>query len=441
MNTASPTSVVPFWHRLGDISRYPLQSGAMLNVALFTGLRLFDLLPLGFIPSTIISMFLWMGILKYAVEVLVQTADGRLNAPEFNPSVSESQAWNQIKLQILLWIILIGGAFIVGMFLGTAAALIWAGFVLIAIPGATITLAMTNNLWASLNPSGWIELMRAFGWPYFAVAGLCALYQLGGANAAGFASKIPFLPSFVTFLLAWFLTHYVLIATFHLMGYLVYQYADRIGHEVRREVGPTKLRNLRADPDQSLIDEVEALVTDGRGDEAATLLRDHIASRGGTVLLHDLYRKLQKARQDNAALLQHAQVYLPSLLAQDNEKRAVEVLQESYALDANFSADIADDTHRLAARASQLGQHQIALKLIAGFHKRWPKHRDIARNYLFAAKLLTDKLNREDQARALLAQVKTMYPDNALIPEIDQYLGFLDALAKNAAPKREPASS
>jgi len=62
-------------------------------------------------------------------------------------------------------------------------------FVAIAIPGATITLAMTNNLWASLNPAGWIELMSAFGWPYFAVAAMCALYQLGGANAQA-ASRI-----------------------------------------------------------------------------------------------------------------------------------------------------------------------------------------------------------------------------------------------------------
>ena len=438
MNTASNPAVVPFWRRLGAISKYPLQSGAMLNVALFTGLRLFDLLPLGFIPSTIISMFLWMGILKYAVEVLVQTADGRLSAPEFNPSVSESQAWNQVKLQILLWIMLIGGAYLVGMFLGGIAALVWGAFVLIAMPGATITLAMTNNLWASLNPAGWIELMRAFGWPYFAVAGFCALYQLGGANAAGFASRIPFLPGFVTFLFAWFITHYVLIATFHLMGYLVYQYADRIGHEVRTDALPVKLRNVRDDPDQGLIDEAEAMVTDGRGEEAATLLRNHIVARGGTVVLHDFYRNLQKARQDNPALLHHATLYVPSLVAQNNDKRAIEVLGEAYALDANFSAEVADETLRLATRAAQLGQYQTGLKLIAGFHKRWPKHKDIARNYLFAAKLLTEKLNREDQARALLVQTRTAYPNDALIPEVDAYLGFLDSLASTSLQKRRP---
>lgn len=430
MTTPATPHVQPFWQRLGAISKYPLQSGAFLTVLLFTGLRFFEWMLSGvsWIGSVIVSLFLWMGVLKYAVEALVQTAHGKLDAPELSRSVSESQAWDQIKLQILLWLMLFFGAILFGILLGPIGALLWGGFVVLAMPGATITLALTNNLWGSLNPKGWIELMGAFGWPYFAVAVLCGVYQLSAANAQAFA--LPFLPGVVGYLFAWFLTHYVLIATFHLMGYLVYQYADRVGHEVKRDEAPAKLRNLRADPDQGLVDEAEALVQDGRPDEAAAMLREHIGSRGGTVLLHDHYRKLLKAQQDQAELLRHAQIYLPALLAQDNLKRALEVLQESYALDAQFSTDIADDTHRLASRASQFGQHQLALRLIAGFHKRWPKHKDIARNYLLAAKLLTDKLNREDQAAQLLTQLKALRPDDELMPEIDAQLAFLASLAR-----------
>jgi tetratricopeptide (TPR) repeat protein len=427
-NTAS-SDVQPFWQRLGAISRYPLQSGAFLTVLLFTGLRFFEWMLPG-IPGRVVGLFLWMGVLKYAVEALVQTAHGQLEAPDFTRSVSESQAWNQIKLQILLWLMLFVGVLLFGVLLGPIGALAWGAFVVLAMPGATITLALTDNLWASLNPSGWIELMSAFGWPYFAVALLCGVYQLSGANAQAFA--LPFLPGVVGYLFAWFITHYVLIATFHLMGYLVLQYADRVGHEVKRDAAPAKLRNLRADPDQGLVDEAQALVQDGRPDEAAAMLREHIASRGATPLLHDHYRTLLKAQQDQAQLLSHAQVYVPVLLAQDNLKRALEVLQEVFALDPAFSADIADDTHRLANRATQLGQHQLALKLIAGFHKRWPKHKDIARNYLLAAKILTDKLNREDQAAQLLTQLKAFRPDDPLMPEIDAQLAFLASLARTS---------
>lgn len=435
MSTPTP-HVVPFWQRLGPISRYPLQSGALLHVLLFTALRLADL-ALGGIAGLIVSAFLWMGILKYAVEVLVQTAHGRLDAPEFNPSVSDSQAWDQVKLQILLWIMLVAGSFGFGVLLGGAAALAWAALVVLAIPGATITLAMTNNLWAALNPKSWIELMAAFGWPYFAVALLAGLYQLSAANAQSIA--LPYLPTIIGFLLSWFLTHYVLVSTFHLMGYLVLQYADRVGHEVKRNDVPAKLASRHADPDQPLIDATEAMVQDGRADEAAQAMRTHIATRGGTVPLHEHYRKLLKAKQDSAELLRHAQGYVQVLLAQDNVKRAFEILQEAFALDAEFRADIADDIHRLAQRASQLGLHPLALKLIAGFHQRWPKHPDIARNYLFAAKLLTDKLHREDQARALLTQLKALRPDDALMPEIDAQLALLATLA--ATTKRVPASS
>lgn len=433
MSTPAAHTVVPFWHRLGDISKYPLQSGAITNVILFTVLRIADLLPLG-IAGLVVSAVLWAGILKYAAEVLVQTAHGRLDAPEYSMQVGESQAWDQIKLQILLWLMMFVGMLVLAAFVGPGPAQLWVLFVAIAIPGATITLAMTNNLWAALNPAGWIELMSAFGWPYFVVAAMCALYQLGGANAQAFAEALPFMPSFVTYLFTWFITHYVLVATFHLMGYLVYQYADRIGHEVKRDEAPAKLRKLHQDPDQGLVDEAEALVQDGRADDAVKLLDGHIASRGGTVLVHDHYRKLLKATQDNGALIRHTLGYVQVLLAQDNLKRALELMQEGYALDPAFAPDIADDIHRLAQRASQTGQHPLALKLIAGFHKRWPKHKDIARNYLFAAKLMTDKLNREEQALQLLTQLKAFRPDDALMPEIDAQIQFLQSLASAAKP-------
>lgn len=434
MNTPAEHQVVPFWHRLGEISKYPLQSGAITNVLLFTALRLADLLPLGWVGGSVVSLVLWAGILKYAAEVLVQTAHGRLEAPEYSMQVGESQAWDQIKLQILLWLMMFIGMAVLAAFVGPGPALLWVLFVAIAIPGATITLAMTNNLWASLNPAGWIELMGAFGWPYFAVAALCALYQVSGANAQAFAAAIPFVPSIVTFVFTWFITHYVLVATFHLMGYLVYQYADRIGHEIKRDEAPAKLRKLHQDPDQGLVDEAEALVQDGRADEAAKLISEHIATRGGTVLVHEHYRKLLKATQDTPGLQKHALGYVQVLLAQDNLKRAIELIQEGYALDPGFAPDIADDIHRLAQRASQVGQHALALKLVAGFHKRWPKHPDIARNYLFAAKLMTDKLNREDQALQLLTQLKAFRPDDELMPEIDAQIQLLQSLVRRAKP-------
>ena len=109
---------------------------------------------------------------------------------------------------------------------------------------------------------------------------------------------------------------------------------------------------------------------------------------------------------------------------------SVETWRARVLLDPNFAPDIADDVHRLAQRASQVGLHPLALKLVSGFHKRWPKHQDIARNYLFAAKLMTDKLNREDQALQLLTQLKAFRPDDVLMPEIDAQIQLLQSLVR-----------
>ena len=60
--------------------------------------------------------------------------------------------------------------------------------------------------------------------------------------------------------------------------------------------------------------------------------------------------------------------------------------------------------------------------------------KDIARNYLFAAKVMTDKLNREEQALQLLTQLKAFRPDDALMPEIDAQIQLLQSLARGAKP-------
>jgi hypothetical protein len=46
------------------------------------------------------------------------------------------------------------------------------------------------------------------------------------------------------------------------------------------------------------------------------------------------------------------------------------------------------------------------LNLLGGFHKRFRNHADIARNYLLAAKIMAERMNKEMQARALPEQIK-----------------------------------
>jgi hypothetical protein len=120
-------------------------------------------------------------------------------------------------------------------------------------------------------------------------------------------------------------------------------------------------------------------------------------------------------------------------MAHNQDHSALEIARDAYTLDAGFSLDKAEDVTRLGAAAAAAGQSQLALDILGGFHKRFRNHADIARNYLLAAKIMAERVNKEMQARALLQQIKIVLPNDPLIPDVDAYLAFLDKLAATPA--------
>ncbi len=88
-------------------------------------------------------------------------------------------------------------------------------------------------------------------------------------------------------------------------------------------------------------------------------------------------------RQDgDKTELRRTEKDIPVLLAQNQDRRAIDVARECQLLDPAFALDKAEDVTRLAHGAADAGQTQIALGLLAGFHKRFRNHPDIGRNYL-----------------------------------------------------------
>jgi len=125
------------------------------------------------------------------------------------------------------------------------------------------------------------------------------------------------------------------------------------------------------------------------------------------------------------------------LLAFNQDHSALDVARDCLTIDPTFTLDKAEDVTRLATASAAAGRSQLALQLLTGFHKRFRNHADIARNYLLAAKIMAERLNKEMQARALLEQIKIVLPEDPLIPEVDAYIAFLDKLA--TTPTKPPS--
>ncbi|HEY0230913.1 MAG TPA: DUF4013 domain-containing protein [Dokdonella sp.] len=426
MTTTNEEAIVPFWERLREISLYPAHPAALTTIAALALSQLVvGYLPFGFF----IGLIVWVALYKYAFECLRASANGRLEPPEIGFDVGDELGRQQILLQLVFIILGIVFFAVLGPFLGVLALLVL-GF---AYPAATMSLAMEESLPGALNPGKWFAICTRFGWPYLAVVLLCLVIFISQAYAQSLVASV--LPGFLATLITAFISDYAIVATFHLMGYLIYQYHDEVGYTPMPPLAA--LRTAADDPDQVLLDEAAELLRDGYPEEATDHLGTQIRARGGSDAMHTQYRKLLALSGRRDEQLRHGREWISILLAQDKDRKAMEVARECLALDAAFQPAQAEQITHLAAKAADASSTDLALQLVSGFHKRYPKHRDIPQNYLLAAKLLAERKGKDTEARALLDQLVRAYPEHPLAADIKDYRLFLDKLAapgKPAAP-------
>jgi len=423
MNTPA-AAITPFWQRLDEIALYPSRPASLITLIVLSLVKVLTLLP-STVGSLLIGLLVLAALYKFCFEVLRASADGKLEPPEGGLELRESVGWGAIGMQVVLFLICLVAFAVGGLFLGVVVT----GLVVLALPGVWMSYAMDGNFSHALNPSTWIEIMTRIPAGYFAAYGLMIVIAFCELNAKSLVAGL--FPSVVGVPLLFFVSGYALVACFHLMGYVIYQYQDMLGYE------PEEVATLKRpdDVDQEILDDAATLVDEGESAMAIEMLRGHLAERGASEAVHQQYRKLLRQANDNTTLIRHGYEYLAMLLAQDKDKAAVELVRECFELDATFAPQEAEWVTRLAARAAQLGHTPVSLRLLQGFAKRFPKSPDIPTNYVLAAKLLSERMGKDAEARALLVQIKAAFPQHELTPKIDGMLAMLDKL------ETRPASS
>jgi tetratricopeptide (TPR) repeat protein len=420
---AVPVAIVPFWERLPGVMLYPAHASAMATIVLLALGRLVLLFPFF---GIFIFLALVAAMYRYGFECLRSTADGYLQPPDV--SSGSNIGWKFIGLILILFVV----AAIVMAKLGPLPGLILLLFFGIALPGAIMTLAMEESLVEALNPLKWIAIMTGVGWPYLAVVGLCLAISYNEGYATHAVGRL--LPLPVALVVMGIISNYALVMTFHLMGYLLYQYHEELGFvpaaaQLERPAD-------KADPTQASLDEVGALVRDGKLEEAIERTRALLRGHGAGPAVHAQYRKLLRAAGDKAALLEHGRDSIGNLIDHEEDRAAVELLRECQAIDPGFAPATALQVTKLAHMASRQNQPQAALLLVKDFHERFPNSQYVAANYLLAAELLHEHVGKDEEACALLQYLKQTVPNDPLMPEID---AKLQAIERMIAATKKPA--
>lgn len=429
MNSPAPPpteKLPPLRERWPQVFAYAVHPAAASTiVAIAATMVALSLIPLGWL----LGLAAWAGLFKYGFEVLRWTANGRDRPPEISFTVSDEIGLYAVLLLVLIELLL----FLITLFYGPIPALILGVLLMVAMPAVVMILALEEGLARALNPLAWLMLMSRLGNQYFILVGFfCAALITQSFLAVVFRSALPgFVADFITFCIV----NYFLLTTFHLIGSVIYENRDSLGYTGHLELSADV---PYTDPSRSVLDAARTRAATGDTKGAALLLRDELNNNPDQLPLHDEYRHWLRQDDDKPELVAHAKKYIPILLAKEQDRRAMEVTRESQVIDFTFALDDADNITRLAHFAADAGQTQLAMSLLAGFHKRFRNSPDIGRNYLLAAKLWAERMNKEMQARAMLQQIKITMPNDPVIPQVDAYIAFLDKLA--ATSPKAPAT-
>ncbi|MEA9605131.1 hypothetical protein QY702_01410 [Xanthomonas campestris pv. plantaginis] len=386
---AAQAAPAPFWTRIPAIATYPLRGSALYALIALTLCSALLVLP-GILKLVVLGV-LGMATYTYAFDILRHSANGEHDAPRLGYNSFDSAVLRLILLAFALGIVIAAAGVIAGKPGLTVAYLA----VQLLLPGMMIALAIDGSLRRALNPAVSIDMALRIGWPYLAAYGL--LYVIQGSGTAAIFVALKYLPPVVRELTIVVASIWSLFASFHLMGYLVYQYHEELGYAPS---GGVALQ--REDPDQRLLDEAEQFVRDGHSDAAFQALRGAVRSRAVSLAVHELYQRLLRQHHRNDELRDHTRQYINRLLQEKQERRALALQREALDTDPAFAPLLPEQATLLAERAKMAGQYQLATDGLLAAIGAWPRERMLPAWSLDAGLLLAERFGRDVDARMVL---------------------------------------
>jgi hypothetical protein len=379
----------PFWRRIRAIALYPLHGAALWSLIALTLCGLLAMLPA---VGWIIGIVTWLAIYRYAFEILRHTANGHAKSPEHTLEAGDGTVLRLVLLTILLFVPVVATALVTR---SKSLTLLVGLAVVMLQPGCVISLAIDGSLRRALNPMVPLAMATRIGWPYLAAFGLLFVIQASAATADHWLDT--YLPPVISHLAASAVSIWGLFATFHLLGYLVYQYHEQLGFEPEADGRPD-----RHDPDQPLLAEAEAQVAAGDLGQAMRTLRAAVRTRAVGLPVHEIYHRLLRQAGPADELREHARQYLSRLMGERQERRALALAREMLDQQPDFTPAQQEHAIDLVERARLAGQFRLCTDLLLAMCAQWPRASQAPQWSLDAAMLLAERFGEDAQARGLL---------------------------------------
>ncbi len=384
--------IPPFWSRLTDVYRYPL------NIEAIIALLVVSLLTAFIGNASLLLILPSIAMMLYSFACLRETAKGNLKAPGLEACFEGSVA--QIIYVLIAVLVLGSGVYNVFKYFGTGLGIMASAFFILAIPAIIIIIAVEEELGPALNPAELFSVMRATGISYFVMilfiiimmSSVFVLIAFFGVQA----------DSFIGILLQSLISNYYSVVTYHIMGYLVYQNHQELGFKtnIKREKGAAARTDLERDKAR-----LEVLIKAGDYETAS-----------------DIARKL--LNEPSANLWDWSRAFTLMCVSQPSEKAILMFNDYASKLDATGETDKLADAYlqlkkqqpefviknheqRLLVAKSlfETGQYSQVVNLLHMFHQESKDNSHITR----ALKLLSESLSSIPGNDKLANQYETLY--------------------------------
>ena len=416
----------PFWKRLPKIFLYPISMYPLIIItictiieSIFNGVGIF---------SWLFQMAALMVLLKYAFEALKATSSGNLKPPPLTAQTLTQDIHIVLKQYVIIIAMLAAGFIILlkfqGGIVGVLLLIVFALFCIFFFPSMIILLVTSGSLFHAINPVMFIGLAFRIGWPYLLMYFFLILLKFAPLAAGSYI--IEFFPEALQGFLTNFAVSFYVIVSYHLMGYVILQYHERIGYHVEYEdfsdpaIEPAAERE--SDPDEPVIIAVNPLIQDGKLDEAIALIKQMTQEQGiKGINLSERYYNLLKMKKRIKEWVEYGDKHLDLLVADNNKSKALQVYAECLKLKPDFLPS-ADALFKMGGWLNEGGKTKPALGIYNRLIKQYPQNPIVPKTYFRVAQIFHDRLMNTDKARKMLGALKSRYPEHDIIPHVENYL-------------------
>jgi len=405
---------------LPRILAYPVSGHALPALVLFTGLLWIGLQSiLGIALLAIVSPW----VLHYAEAIIERTAQGQATAPQFGGDMIYIGGLSALRP-------LVGVALIATLWYALRPAGPAAGAAVLALgaflfPAFMLVLVTHGRLWAALNP-----LILAI-----AIAGVGPAYLLLCALLAGAAAAALYVAGQSGLALALFVGIYTWLLTCHLLGFVAFHRAERLGLPAPVRI-TSEERALQAQHEARLAGVLAAVdAALARGDlqaAGAALYAEAGTPRMQRQFHEELFQQMERRRKPALIHAQGARL-IAVLLAERGLARALEIAEACFDAHADFVPETAQQALMLAEEALRARREGLLERIASAAARRYADRPELQISLAFLRARACYELRRDEaQARALLAPLlgANEHPQHA------QIAAYARALAPRPAPTR-----